>query len=660
MSPPPDARNLALLVPRPQRLQPLPGALVLPRRVTLGAAPEMLEMPAVEWLERALEARGHTLERDAGGSGHGPGRPPGALRVGVLAPGRLPARGAIREGYALDVDASGVTLSVTSGAGFQNALATLTQLVALADGAPGEVALPCLRIEDWPDFAQRGFMLDISRDKVPTLATLRALADALARWKLNQLQLYMEHTFAYPGHDIVWKDASPLSALDVRELDLWCAARHIELVPNQNSFGHMHRWLVHEPYRRLAECPDGFDHPWNWTKEPYGLCATDPGTLRLLEGLYDALLPHFSSRQFNVGLDETIDLGAGRSRQACEARGTERVYLEFLQAVSERVRARGKVMQFWGDIIVKRPDLMPELPRDAIALEWGYEADHPFAEHLALFRQAGLDFYVCPGTSSWNSIAGRTDNAIGNLARAAREGKAAGASGLLITDWGDHGHLQPLSVSWLGLLAGAGFAWNASAAERPEAIDLPRLLDRHAFGDSAGVLGRAAYDLGNAYREAGSLRPNASVLFWSLIKPERLFSPPGVTRESLEHTLDYIERAGSALARARPGTGTLAAPLASAAPGAPGAVEELAWARDLLSFACRLGIAHSSLSDGQSLAALPSARRTELRRELGELLERHRTLWLARNREGGLVDSARRLERIAEALGGAATPRAGR
>jgi hypothetical protein len=650
--------SLALLFPRPQRLQRLPGALLLPQRVTLVAPSEALDTPAVAWLARALEAKGHTLERRTDGSEHGvrPPRTHGTLRVDALEPGCLPSSaGAIHQGYALGIDGQWVTLSVPSDAALQYALATLTQLVALADGAPGQLALPCLQIEDWPDFAQRGVMLDISRDKVPSMDTLRALIDTFATWKINQLQLYMEHTFAYPGHELVWKHASPLTGEEVRELDRHCAARHIELVPNQNSFGHMQRWLVHEPYRRLAECPDGFDHPWNWTKEPYGLCATDPESLHFLEGLYDALLPHFSSRQFNVGLDETLDLGACRSRAACEARGTERVYLEFLQAVCARVRARGKTMQFWGDIIVKRPSLMPELPRDAIALEWGYEADHPFAERLALFRRAGLDFYVCPGTSSWNSIAGRTDNAIANIAKAAREGKAGGASGLLITDWGDHGHLQPLSVSMLGLLAGAGFAWNSADAEQPEALDLPRLLDQHAFGDSARIVGRAAYDLGNAYREAGSLRPNASVLFWILIKPERLFSPAGVTRESLEHTLAYIERAGGALERARPSTGLLTP--ASAAREVALAVEELAWARDLLIFACRLGIAFVSLGDVNGLSALPAPQRHGLRQELEELIERHRAIWRSRNREGGLVDSARRLEQIVAALGPAAAPR---
>lgn len=638
----PDEHGELLLFPRPRRLQRTGGHARLERSVSLGA-PAADDTsgggsPGLAWLSSALLERGHYLEHGAvAGGGF-------SLLIERREAAALDATlgGPSREGYVLSIAEGSIRVTHATDAGRDYALATLTQLVTLAAEAPGRLTLPCLVIEDFPDFPERGVMLDVSRDKVPTLETLFALIDQLARWKINRLQLYMEHTFAYAGHEVVWKGASPLTAAEVRELDAWCAARHVELVPNQNSFGHMHRWLVHEPYRALAECPDGFDHPWNWTKEPYGLCATDPGSLRLLEGLYDQLLPNFRSRQLNVGLDETIDLGACRSRAVCEARGTERVYLDFLKEVHARVQARGRVMQFWGDIIIKRPDLMAELPRDAVALEWGYEADHPFAEHLALFAQAGLAFQVCPGTSSWNSIAGRTENALLNIARAAREGKAAGAAGLLVTDWGDHGHLQPLPVSYLGLFAAAGFSWNVADAERPLELDLPCLLDRHVFRDSASALGRVAYDLGNVYREAGSLRPNASVLFWILIKPERLSSPPGVTRATLEQTLEAIERAGDGLPRARP---------VVAAEGAR-VVAELGWARDVLRFSCRLGLARLGLSQGTGLHALPATERGVLRNELTPLIEQHRALWLRRNRVGGLDDSARRLENIAEALRG--------
>ncbi|HEX6240207.1 MAG TPA: family 20 glycosylhydrolase [Polyangiales bacterium] len=632
------------LFPRPQRMSATAGWFPLPVQLGLDAgACDLTQWPALRWLEQALEARGHRLQLS-------PTRP--AIQVAAFGthPLTSAAGASAGQGYAITLGADGVCIAPGGEVGLQHALATLAQLVLAAPAAAGQLLLPCLLIEDWPDLLQRGVLLDISRDKVPTLATLKALIDRVAKLKLNQLQLYMEHTFAYPGHDVVWRDASPLGADEVRELDDYCAARHVELVPNQNSFGHMQRWLRHPEYRALAECPDGFEHPWNWSGEPYGLCATDPASLRFLEGLYDALLPNFRSRQFNVGLDETLDLGAGRSRAACEERGREQVYLEFLRQLHTRVRARGRTMQFWGDIVLQRPELLSALPNDAVVLEWGYEADHPFEQRLQLLRDVQRPFYVCPGTSSWCSIAGRSDNALRNLANAARAGKQAGAQGYLITDWGDHGHLQPLSVSYLGLLAGAGFAWNVADAQEPLAHDWPVLLDRHLFSDSNAGLGRAALELGNAYLHAGSLRPNASVLFWLLIKPERVFDPPGVTQASLQHTLERVERAGESMSqprsRAQP-EGTLQA----SGPNAPRPEwelerEELSWVRDVLRFACHLGLARWTLADRGQLQQVPAARRGELAGELRPLIARHRSLWLARNRPGGLADSAQRLARI--------------
>jgi hexosaminidase len=626
---------LALLLPRPQRVERRDGTWSLPPTLRVRCVEGAQVAYALERLEQVLRGRGHALARvdETNGASHV------RMRIAPLAfADALPANVA-RQAYTVIVDDGSATLTAIDAIGLAYALSTFTQLIELAGDRPGVLALPHVTIEDSPDFPVRGVMLDISRDKVPTLATLQALIDRLAYWKVNQLQLYMEHTFAYAGHDVVWRDASALTADEVRSLDAYCASRHVELVPNQNSFGHMHRWLAHEPYRKLAECPDGFAHPWNWRGEPYGLCATDPASFAFLEGLYDQLLPNFRSRSFNVGLDEPLDLGCGRSKTACETRGPGRVYLDFLKAVHAKVESRGHTMAFWGDTIASNPELIDDVPKNAIVLEWGYEANHPFAERLAQLRGAGLECYVCPGTSSWNSFAGRTQNAVENIANAARAGNAAGAEGFLNTDWGDHGHLQPLSVSSLGFLLGAALSWNAADAEHPFKLDLPRLLDVHVFGDSASELGRAAHDLGNAYLQTKSLRSNASVLFWSVLQPERLFSPPGVTRETLARTLDYVERVGDALLRARPRTseGTLA-------------VEELGYARDLLRFACRLGIARAALADPRAIAQLPPAERGELAKMLGGVVARHGEIWALRNRPGGRSDSVSNLTRVLDAL----------
>src|SRR5580692_10476780 len=124
------------------------------------------------------------------------------------------------QGYRLSITPAGVTIAASTPAGRFYAAATLRQL-----RRQFPKSLPCMEIEDHPDFPVRGVMLDISRDKVPTMQTLFDLIDLLAGWKINQLQLYMEHTFAYSQHKTVWADASPMTALEIRDLDAHCQDR---------------------------------------------------------------------------------------------------------------------------------------------------------------------------------------------------------------------------------------------------------------------------------------------------------------------------------------------------------------------------------------------------------------------------------------------------
>jgi hypothetical protein len=483
-------------------------------------------------------------------------------------------------------------------------------------------SLPCLEIHDSPDFPVRGVMLDISRDKVPTLSTLFCLIDRLAEWKINHLQLYIEHTFAYRGHEEVWLNASPLTADEIRQLNTYCAERFIDLVPNQNSFGHMERWLKHPRYLPLAEASDGAETPWGFRWEgPFSLCPTDPASLDLLAELYDQLLPSFSSSLFNVGCDETFDIGQGRSAAQCAQRGIHAIYLEFLEKVGTLVGGRNRRMMFWGDIILKDPASISRIPHGAIALNWGYEADHPFHAETAALASAGIDFYVCPGTSSWCSIAGRTDNMLANQKNAARAGLQNGAAGFLNTDWGDFGHLQYLPISYAGLAAGAAVSW---CLESNPLADLAPALDLHAFHDESRVMGQAALDLGNIYKSVGKPIPNRSALF-NILVPSAARTDPlaGISPSDLEAAKGEIDRAIKPLSTV---------PMNS--PGAKLVADEFKCAARMLLHACDKGLWKLNASRQNHV---------HLANDLNEIIAEHRRLWLARNRPGGLEDSVTRL-----------------
>ena len=371
---------------------------------------------------------------------------------------------------------------------------------------------------------------------------------------------------------------------------------------------------------------------------------------------FDELLPHFSSRQFNVGCDETVDLGMVRSKEAVEKLGAGRVYLDFLLKIYREVKARGRTMQFWGDIIMEHPELVPDVPRDVVALEWGYEATHPFDQHGAIFAASGVPFYVCPGTGSWNTLAGRTANAIGNLRSAAENGLKHGAVGYLITDWGDAGHWQPLPVSYLGFAYGAALSW---ACDANRELDIAQAISIFAFGDPTGTLGRIAYDLGNAYQKTGVDIHNATIMARFLQLPfERVAAfrerVPSLTAADLAAAVAEID---AVMAR-WPAAHTRGGPVEPQLPtsrdlstgSGPGSTNtsrdlirrEYAWAADMLRHGARRGIWMLGKLDGQADDVL----RTTLAADAEHLITEYRELWHARSRPGGFRESVGRLEKM--------------
>lgn len=548
--------------------------------------------------------------------------PPDQIRLALMI---VPGSIGHPQGYSLTITPERIDIVAEQPAGVFYAAQTLRQLLQQRGAT-----LPLLRCRDWPDFANRGVMLDISRERVPTMQTLYDLVDLLAAWKINQLQLYTEHTFAYRNHPEVWAQASPITSEQILALDAYCHERFIELVPNQNTFGHLTPWLTLDRYRHLAEAPEGCDTRWGHFDNPFSLDPGNPGSLELVRSMLDELLPHFSCRQVNVGCDETVDLGMGASKARVSELGIGRVYFEFLMKIYHEVKARGRTMQYWGDIIMEHPELTPELPRDAIALEWGYEADHPFDQHGALFAASGVPFYVCAGTSSWNTIAGRTDNTIGNLRNAAKNGMQHGAVGYMITDWGDNGHWQPLPVSYLGFTYGAALAWSGDANHN---LDMLRTLDVHVFKDSNSVMGRLVYDLGNVHQETGIQLHNSTSLFHILqASPEKIreFLSTGASQQDIvanfQRTLNRIDEIMSPMERSN-----------MQRPDATLVKRELSWTADMLRHACRR--LFWALGETQVTA-------TDLAQDAGRLIVEFSDIWHARCRPGGFEKSVARMEKM--------------
>ena len=138
-----------------------------------------------------------------------------------------------REEFIIEATEDGVFITARDEEALFRAETTLKQIEA-------QGATDCFMIHDYPDVEHRGVMLDISRSKIPSVKTVKKLIDMFADLKMNELQLYIEgYPFAYSHYPQVWKNTTPLTPDDIRDIDAYCKEHFIEFIPNQNCFGHM-------------------------------------------------------------------------------------------------------------------------------------------------------------------------------------------------------------------------------------------------------------------------------------------------------------------------------------------------------------------------------------------------------------------------------------
>ncbi|MCD6519863.1 MAG: family 20 glycosylhydrolase, partial [Anaerolineae bacterium] len=494
---------------------------------------------------------------------------------------------------------------------------------------------PACQVLDWPSLPYRGLMLDISRGKVPTIETLKLLIDQLSLYKINVLQLYTEHTFVFPHHPRIGQGCGSLSSEDILILDAYARKRHIELMPNLQSFGHFAHILSLPEYAPLAESEAG-----------WSLCPTDERTYQLLDEMYADFLPAFSSANFNVDCDETWDLGKGRSAEAAAKVGVGRLYLQHILRLRELAMQYGRRIQIWGDILLHHPELVPELPQDITLLDWHYEASEDYPS-VRTFAQSGRTFWVCPGTSSWNTLFPRIENSNENIRTLVRIGAENGAVGMLNTDWGDRGHYQPIGQCWYGYIFGAEQGWTGGTTQ-DTAFDTR--FGPLFFGESGEKVVTAMRKLAKVCTLSGMPRSNGSNTVFAFFD-DPLSSPyidqvPGKSIQEMERLASEAEKLlREALETSRD----------------PISIEEMIFsARLIVHLARRLRASQEiranldRLQQGEAQAQAAQLLReaiTTLRKldtEVVRFIDEFRTLWLRRARYAEMNISLGHFERLRE------------
>lgn len=400
-----------------------------------------------------------------------------------------------------------VEVYASSEVGFYYATKTLKQILI-------DKELHCVHIIDKPDLKVRGFTHDISRNKVPKLETLKYIIDVMSDLKMNHFELYVEgFSFEYKSFPQFLEKESYITVEEYLELEKYANDHYIDLVPNQNGFGHMTEWLSKDEFKDLAEAPEGI-YLWGSQRPASTLNPLDPKSIELVKKMYDDMLPISNSKYFHMNFDEPFELGKGKSKKECEEKGIANVFLEFALKAYEAIKEHGKIPIIWGDVLINHSDVLEKIPKDMIFVDWGYDAEYPFEDHLKKLKECGIKFMAAPASTTWCSLLGRTTDYLENISAAIWHTYSLGGEGVLLTDWGDIGHLQHLSAS-LAPLAYAGLL--SYRVKHGVFKDLKEYLNRFIFKDELNIAADVFMDAGSYNKFEPRYTGNGSTTFYSMV-----------------------------------------------------------------------------------------------------------------------------------------------
>lgn len=527
------------LLPRPQQVEYEGGSIPISGLTIVYASPPSREDRfAGEELARGLKERTGLTIAILDSS-------PGAARHIVLtrtgAPDPLPGANEkagpdSREAYRLAIDVDGVHISGRSSAAVYYGIQTLLQLV---DGTATTASFPRVQIEDWPSLPYRATLVDVgSEGPMCTMEQVKRQIDLLARFKANQYFFYSEANIELDGYPLL-NPAARFSKDQVREIISYARQRHIDVVPAVELYGHLHDLFRIERYSDLADFPHGGEFN-----------AENPKTRSLLEDWIGQLADLFPSPFVDIGFDETFAIEKAADRAGSGVTPVK-LFIGQLNTVANLLRKRGKEVMAYGDIMVKFPDIISQLPPGLIALAWYYDPqpDPEYKRWLDPLVAHHVPHMVLPGVSSWSEIAPDFDMTFANVDTWLTAGRKSGALGMVNTVWTDDGQVL-LQMSWPGFAYGAAAAWQTAPMERANFFS----AYAHIIYSDPG-----AADVARAFGELNQAEQKLQAVFGQQTMANVWTDPfvPGVVDELRKHREDlrecrlHAEDAEESLYRAR-------------------------------------------------------------------------------------------------------------
>ncbi|PNW26657.1 family 20 glycosylhydrolase [Formosa algae] len=240
------------------------------------------------------------------------------------------------------------------------------------------------------EFSIKGFHLDL-RIQVMTPKALNEFAETLSDFGINTLIMEWEGTFPFKKHATI-SNAYSYTEEEVSNFISHCNALGIQVIPLQQTLGHVEYILRHSRYSNLKED----------NKDISQLCPMEVADNKaLFTELFTELANMHHSDYIHIGGDETYLLGhCDKCIAKVEAEGKSKLFVDHMKMITEIVIGLGKKPVMWADIILKHPEAASELPKETIFIDWNYGWNINHFGDIPNLQNQGFTFWGSPSIRS--------------------------------------------------------------------------------------------------------------------------------------------------------------------------------------------------------------------------------------------------------------------
>jgi len=281
------------------------------------------------------------------------------------------------------------------------------------------------------DFVVKGFHLDL-RIQVMKMDALKAFAKKISEQGINTLVMEWEATYPFEKHPLI-SNKYIYTKEEIKSFINYCGNIGIDVIPLQQSFGHVEYILRNERYKDLREDQKDYSQVCPLEEE---------GNKKLFTDLFSELAATHPSKYFHIGGDETYLLGHCEKCKAKAAKeGTSKLYIDHIKMLCDIVIRLGKIPVMWADIALKHPEALQLLPKQTILVDWNYGWDlSNFGDHQKLI-ESGFEVWGAPSIRSHpdNYFLTQWEKHFKNISDFIPVCRQLGYKGIIMTSWSTSG-----------------------------------------------------------------------------------------------------------------------------------------------------------------------------------------------------------------------------